>query len=275
MPLIEVQRVSDGYSKGLTLFDVAIDGRVVGALGRGESETFEVAPGPHEVFASIYWCRSEKLDVDLGVGQKLTLRCETRATNFFSDGYWASFGRRRYLRLTEVASEGSGTGPGPASAGESVSPPPPVRRRRASPPKPGGADASRTTTNRLRRQPYLPALLVVLAILLLFAFSRGLGFLAGISVSFIAVQAVIAINFHLLEARSTPGPAIKSHEPFRFRIAEEAIISTVFGMAGLASLTGLLHAGKLAGWLALAAACAGLANILATRRGNTAGIPGR
>ncbi len=266
MPLIEVQRVPDGSSKGLTLFDVVIDGKVVGGLGRGESETFEVAPGPHEVFASIYWRRSEKLDVDLRVGQKLTLRCETRATNFLSDGYWASFGRRHYLRLTEVASEGPGSGSGSASAGEFVSSLPRTHPRGGSPAKAEGAAASRTRMNRLRRQPYLPGLLVVLAVLLLFAFSRGLSFLAAISASFIAVQAVIAVNFHLLSAQSTPGGAIKSHQPFRFRIAEEAIISAAFALAGIASLTGVVHAGMLAGWLALAAACAGVANIVATRQ---------
>jgi hypothetical protein len=103
MALVEVQRVSGGYTEHLHPFEVVIDEEVVGRLGPGESGAFEVAPGSHELFAKINWCRSEKVDVDLTGNQKVTFRCETRA-NLLTDGYWATFGRRRYLRLTQVAS---------------------------------------------------------------------------------------------------------------------------------------------------------------------------
>lgn len=102
MALIEVRRASGGYTEHLYPFEVVIDEVVVGLLGPGESGRFEVAPGSHQVFATINWCRSEKIDVQLGPGQKASFRCETRA-NFVTDAYWATLGRRRYLRLAEIA----------------------------------------------------------------------------------------------------------------------------------------------------------------------------
>lgn len=101
MALIEVQRVSGGFTEHLNPFKIVIDGEVLGQLGPGESWAFQVAPGSHEVFAELNWCRSEKVDVQLKEDQKVTFRCATRAS-LLTDLYWATFGRRRYLRLTEV-----------------------------------------------------------------------------------------------------------------------------------------------------------------------------
>lgn len=104
MALVEVQRVSGGYTEHLHPFKVVIDGEVVGRLGPGESGIFEVTPGPHEIFIKIDWCRSEKVDVHLTEVEKVTFRCQTRA-NLLTDGYWATFGRRRYLKLTQQSPE--------------------------------------------------------------------------------------------------------------------------------------------------------------------------
>jgi len=101
--LVEVQRVSGGYTEHLHPFEVVIDEKVVGRLGPGESGVFQVAPGSHELIVMIEWCRSERVDVQLRRDQKMTFRCETRA-NLLTDAYWATIGRRRYLRLTEIVS---------------------------------------------------------------------------------------------------------------------------------------------------------------------------
>lgn len=103
MALVEVQRVSGGYTEHLHPFEVVIDDEVVGRLGPGESGAFRVAPGTHEVFAKIYWCRSEKIGVDLRRDEKVTYRCQTRAS-LLTEGYWATLGRHRYLRLTQLTS---------------------------------------------------------------------------------------------------------------------------------------------------------------------------
>jgi hypothetical protein len=62
-----------------------------------------VAPGPHEVFLKIDWCRSERVDVDLAPDETARFRCGAQA-NFLTGLYWSTFGRRRYIRLTRLTS---------------------------------------------------------------------------------------------------------------------------------------------------------------------------
>jgi hypothetical protein len=102
MATLEVQRVSGGFTEHLALFEVVIDDSVVGYLGPGASGSFQVSAGSHEVFVRIYWCRSEKVDVHLAEDQTLAFRCDTRAS-LLTDGYWATLGRIRYLRLHQTA----------------------------------------------------------------------------------------------------------------------------------------------------------------------------
>ncbi|HXV05905.1 MAG TPA: hypothetical protein VFP23_08405 [Solirubrobacterales bacterium] len=246
-----------------------IDDEVVGRLEPGEARTFEVTTGSHEVYVRLYWCRSEKVDVHLSGNQEVNLRCETRA-NLLTDGYWATLGRRRYLRLIRVGS------PGDAQSNmatereriDSISVADGERSRKS--PRGEGHQTPRSVNALRRRQP-VPAVVLLAAVgILSFAITRGVDFLTGISIIAIGVQAVIAVNFHFLAPRFTSEPGTKSNEPFGFRIVEESIISAAFVLAGILSLTGVLHVGEHAGWLAVAAAAAGIANIVATRRVMTA-----
>jgi hypothetical protein len=116
---------------------------------------------------------------------------------------------------------------------------------------------------RRRRSPIVAVLLLIVAALILTA---GFEFLVGISLTFIVVQTIIAVNFQFLSPRRTSTAASKSHEPFQFRLVEVAILSGVFAVAGIANLMGVLGAGSLAGGLALGAAAAGAANVVATVR---------
>jgi hypothetical protein len=241
MPLLEVQRASGGYTEHLNPFEVVMDGELVGLLGPSESAAFELTAGSHEMFVRFYWCQSEEVDIQLEEDEKRTFRCETRA-NLLTDGYWATFGRRRYLRLTQVSSA-------------RVQPVSHVAR----------PENAETVSFRPRR-PAVPLFLMVAVGFLSLALSQGLGFLTSIAAIFMAVQVIVAINFHLLSPRFGPVEGIKSHEPFRFRIVEEAVLSGGFAVAGIASLAGVLHEGSLAGWLALGAAAVGALNVIATHR---------
>lgn len=109
-------------------------------------------------------------------------------------------------------------------------------------------------------------LLVVAVVLLSLALIQWLGFLVGVSVVFIGVETLIAINLHLLAPRSMSRRSGKPIAAFRLRTDEEANFSIAIALAGIASLTGVLHGGRLAGWLAVGAAAVGAANIVVTRR---------
>lgn len=101
VPLVEVQRESSGLRDHLRSYQVVIDDVVVGQLGAGESQTFEVDPGAHELFLKIDWCRSNKLTIALEAEQAVAFRCAPRG-NPFTEFYWVSFGRHRYLKLSTV-----------------------------------------------------------------------------------------------------------------------------------------------------------------------------
>jgi hypothetical protein len=257
--LIDVQRVSGGYTEHLNPFEVVIDKSVVGRLGPGDSLAFDVAPGRHELCIKYYWTGSEKVDLYLGPAEVVCFRCETRA-NLLTDGYWATIGRRRYLKLTQVRSRG-----GEASTTTTEQKRVDVRavtdRRRSQ-----QAAQSKPSIDALHRWPAMGLVLMVAAGLLSLALTRGLEFLATISIIFIAVEVVIAIYFHLLAPRSPSPAAVGSHRPFRLRPIQQTTVSAAFAVAGIAALTGLLNASDLAGWLAVGAAVVGGANVVATHR---------
>jgi hypothetical protein len=243
MAVVEVQRVSGGYTEHLNPFEVVIDDEVVGLLGAGEAGAFEVAAGVHKLFVRIYWCRSESVNIELAEGAHVAFRCAARA-NLLTDGFWATFGRNRYLRLEQAPAR---------LPGEGEIRPLPLRDETPSAPRP--------------RRAGVPLFLIGLAACLSLALNQGATFLSSTSVIFISVQAVIAVNFHFLAPRFGSIDGLKSHEPFRFRAFEEIIISCLFVLAGLASLIGLLNESALAGCLALGAAGSGFLNVVVTARG--------
>lgn len=101
MASLEVRRAPGGVTDHLRGYEVVVDGVTIGRLHPGESDVFELAPGPHELFMKIDWARSEKVDLELAAGKTATFRCEPRA-NVLTALYWASIGCRRYIRLVRV-----------------------------------------------------------------------------------------------------------------------------------------------------------------------------
>jgi hypothetical protein len=97
---IEIRRSLNRWTDRARVYKAVIDGAVVGQLRRGESNSFDVVVGSHEIFLKIDWCRSEKVTLDLAAGQKTLLDCAAR--NPFTGLYWIAFGRSRYIKLTQV-----------------------------------------------------------------------------------------------------------------------------------------------------------------------------
>jgi hypothetical protein len=243
MAVVEIQRASGGYTEHLYPFEIVIDGEVVGHLGRGESEAVDVLPGSHEIFVRLFWSRSERVELHLEEAERVSFRCDTRA-KFFTDFYWATFKRDRYLRLTQVARQGD------------------TRVDRDHQPK--VASTFSPPADRPGRPSVMGVVLVgiILAVLisLALALTGGHELLASASVIYIAARVVIAITFHFLASGSAP----EFVAPFKFRI-QEAIISAVFALAGFATLAGALEASDVGGWLALVASAVAAGNVLVTR----------
>jgi hypothetical protein len=101
MASVKVQRELGGITDHLRSYKVVLDGEVVGHLRPGESFIFDVTPGPHEFFLKIDWGRSKKIDMNLTTGQTARFSCAPRG-NAITGLYWATFGSRRYIELTEI-----------------------------------------------------------------------------------------------------------------------------------------------------------------------------
>ncbi len=61
-------------------FSVEIDGQIVGQLSMGESQAFEVSPGPHCIRIVTPVVCSRMIDVDVENGQRLRFSCRSKLT---------------------------------------------------------------------------------------------------------------------------------------------------------------------------------------------------
>lgn len=99
--LIEIQRDLGGEADYFRSYKVVIDQAVAGEVRRGESRAFQVPPGAHQLYLTLDWCRSEKLDVALAAGETARFVCSPRAKGITSF-YWITFGRHRYISLAPI-----------------------------------------------------------------------------------------------------------------------------------------------------------------------------
>ena len=98
---LEVEREIGGVTDHLRVYEVVVDGMVVGRLHPGETLTVEVGPGLHELFIKIDWARSDKVNIEVAPRETARFRCAPRA-NLLTDLYWATIGRHQYIRLNQV-----------------------------------------------------------------------------------------------------------------------------------------------------------------------------
>lgn len=76
---IHVER-AEGLRDRARAYKGMIDGHEAGTIRHGSEESFQVTPGPHEVFLKIDWCRSPKLTVDVASGQRARVTCAPSGT---------------------------------------------------------------------------------------------------------------------------------------------------------------------------------------------------
>ena len=94
---IELQRGS-AYTDRVRAYKVLVDGQEVGTIKNGKTETFNVAPGRHDVMLKIDWATSPTLTVDAPPGGTVRLTCRPKA-NPFTVLWYTLFARKKYLRL--------------------------------------------------------------------------------------------------------------------------------------------------------------------------------
>jgi len=75
--MILVTRARHGWRDRARSDQVVVDGQRVASIKRGQRVEVPVSEGRHRVFARINWGDSPAVDVDLGPGGKVELRCAT------------------------------------------------------------------------------------------------------------------------------------------------------------------------------------------------------
>ena len=72
-----------------------VDGVKIGEIRRGQTQLLPVEPGRHEVRLTISWCSSPSVEVEVGAGQRVRLKCwpnvrpfQARRTAFNNPDAW-------------------------------------------------------------------------------------------------------------------------------------------------------------------------------------------
>jgi hypothetical protein len=97
---IEIAR-EKAYVDKARAHKVLIDGTEVGRIKEGETQSFPVAPGAHEVVLKIDWATSPAVTVDVAPGSTAKLRTRPNG-NPLTAIFYALFARKKYLTLEAV-----------------------------------------------------------------------------------------------------------------------------------------------------------------------------
>jgi hypothetical protein len=97
MAKLYIERTLHGYVDRWRSYEVIVNGKPRGELGRGEATMIEVDPGEVEMYMKIDWCRSRILRMTLDPGAEIRLLCRPRS--IFTAFYGITFGRNNYVQL--------------------------------------------------------------------------------------------------------------------------------------------------------------------------------
>ena len=138
MGKIVIYRTSE-YSNRYRNYEVYVDGKKLGKISNGETREYEVLPGQHSLVAKIDWCSSKSILFDMNAGEVKSFKVGgfrnakwlmpasviiivlsfqvnfefgfkylfySTIPVFLLLVYFLTIGRKRYLTLTEMGSEG-------------------------------------------------------------------------------------------------------------------------------------------------------------------------
>jgi hypothetical protein len=95
---IALKRLRRPLGDVLRTYKVVIDGNTVGDIRRGETKTFDVPPGRHEIHLEIDWAKSRNLELNLSSGDVASLTCSARPPN----AGWTALASKNYIKLELV-----------------------------------------------------------------------------------------------------------------------------------------------------------------------------
>jgi hypothetical protein len=95
---ITLKRLRRPLGDMLRTYKVVMDGATIGDIRRGETKTFAVAPGRHEIHLEIDWAKSRNLELNLSPGDSASLTCSARPPN----AGWTALASKDYIKLEIV-----------------------------------------------------------------------------------------------------------------------------------------------------------------------------
>lgn len=107
---IQIARDSGFYTDRGRAYKVLVDGEEAGDVRQGETKSFTVEAGSHEVQMKIDWCRSRPVAVDAAPGTPARLGCRPAARPW-SVLWYTTFGRSRYIELDDAAASAPAASP--------------------------------------------------------------------------------------------------------------------------------------------------------------------
>ncbi len=93
-----------GYADRLRGYRVLLDGAEIGRIGNGETKSFPVAPGKHQLALKVDWCGSNEVSFSVSSGDSLAFLCDSTLRGFsvWAALYYVLFARDRYLWLRQA-----------------------------------------------------------------------------------------------------------------------------------------------------------------------------
>lgn len=79
---LELVRARAGWADRWRSYHVLLDGVEIAKIRGGQTQVVRVEPGSHEVHLTIDWARSPSVDVNVGAGQRVRLKCWSNVRPF-------------------------------------------------------------------------------------------------------------------------------------------------------------------------------------------------
>lgn len=101
--MIEIKR-DTAYADKLRAYQVELDGNVIGKIGDGESKSFDVSRGTHNLRMRVDWARSNVIQFNVTDNGTLHFRCGNRlkGTNVLLASVYALLLPHKYIILEQI-----------------------------------------------------------------------------------------------------------------------------------------------------------------------------